>query len=143
MQIERNIAADPATVWRYVSDVAHWDELLPTFNEVDRLGAVRPTEVGSRFRVRQPGLAAAVYEVTRWTHGEQFVWESQALGVRTVADHRLEATSSGTLLTLRLDWRGPLAGLVRLLFGGKSMRYLQIEAATFAALAEAETHRVA
>jgi len=49
--------------------------------------------------------------------------------VRTVAGHRVTAADDGgARVALTVDWRGPLAPLVRLLFGRLSRRYVAIEA---------------
>lgn len=66
LSAERDVAARPSDVWRTVSDVARWAEVLPTMDAVDRVGEPGVVAVGSRFRVRQPGLATAVYTVTQW-----------------------------------------------------------------------------
>lgn len=61
-------------IWGLMADVERWGELLPTVTSVRRLGGPDPTGVGSRFEVRQPGLPAAVYDVTVWRPLEGFTW---------------------------------------------------------------------
>ncbi|NGM11540.1 SRPBCC family protein [Verrucosispora sioxanthis] len=133
--VERHVAADPATVWRIVSDVDRWAELLPTIDEIIRIDDAAPVTVGSRFRIRQPGLATARYEITDWRPGAGFTWQARTPGVRTTASHELRPEGSATRLRLSIDWDGPAARLVELLYGRRTRRLLEQEATVFARLA--------
>jgi hypothetical protein len=104
--------------------------MLPTMLEVSQLGA-GPVGVGTRFRVRQPGLPPAVYSITQWEPGRGFVWESSSPGVRTTASHEVSACGAGSRLALGITWTGPLAGVVRLLLGSKARRMVEQEADAF------------
>lgn len=97
---------------------------------------VGPTAVGSRFEVKQPGLAKTVFEVTDWRPGESFTWVSQQPGVRSTGVHDVRADGAGSRLDLALEFSGPLAGLVRRLVGRKAQRMVDTEAQTFTRLAE-------
>lgn len=135
-RVERQIDADAGRVWSLVGDVEHWDRILPTMRQVTRIDADGgPVGVGARFEVKQPGLVKAVYEITEWRPGSGFTWASSAPGVRTTAGHELTAEDGRTRLALDLTWSGPLAGLVRILLGGKAQRMVEQEAETFARLA--------
>lgn len=134
--VERVIDAGADRVWSLVGDVERWGDLLPTMEEVTRLGG-GPVGVGVRFAVRQPGLPKAVYEMTEWRPGAGFTWTAAAAGVRTTATHEIEAVGEQSRLTLGIEWTGPLAGLVALLLGGKARRMVEQEADTFARLAVA------
>nr|BFF27099.1 hypothetical protein GCM10025732_50640 [Glycomyces mayteni] len=72
--VEREIRTAPAEVWAVMSELDRWAELLPTVGGVERLSGPGPIDVGARFRVAQPGLATAVYEVTEWRPGQGFTW---------------------------------------------------------------------
>ncbi|GIJ09701.1 SRPBCC family protein [Micromonospora andamanensis] len=133
--VEQHVDAEPAAVWRTVSDVDSWAELLPTIEEIRRIDDAGPVAVGSRFRIRQPGLAAATYEVTDWRPGAGFTWVARTAGVRTTARHEVRPDGSATRLRLSIDWDGPGARLVRLLYGKRTRRLLDQEAAAFARLA--------
>jgi uncharacterized protein YndB with AHSA1/START domain len=133
---ERLITASPQRVWELLGELRRWDQLLPTMQQVTRVGADGPVGVGARFEVRQPGLPRAVYEITEWEPGRGFTWTASSPGVRTTAYHRLEPADGGTRLVLGVDWSGPLAGLVRVLAGAKAARMVAQEADTFRALAE-------
>lgn len=137
METVRTVRATPARVWDLVGDVTGWGRLLPTIEEVTRLDGDGPVGTGARFRVRQPGLPTAVYEITCWAPGAGFTWESSSPGVRTTATHELAPEPEGTRLTLGIEWTGPLAGAVGVLLGGKARRMVAQEADTFARLAAA------
>lgn len=136
--VERSVAATTAVVWQLISRLDDWDQLLPTVDEVTRVGASGPVSVGSTFRLRQPGLPAATYVVTDWRPGVGFTWESKAPGVRAVATHVLTNEGDRTTLTLGIEWSGPGAWLMRMLLTGKARRYVEQEAEAFARLAEQE-----
>ncbi len=134
--VERHIHADRTSVWRTISDLDRWAEWLPTVKDVRRVDGPGPITAGSRFRLRQPGLMPATYEVTDWRPEAGFTWMARAAGVRTTAHHELYPEGPATRLRLSIDWAGPGAHLVRLLYGKRTRRFLEQEAATFARLAE-------
>lgn len=132
---ERLIPTDPQTLWNLVGDLDRWDLMLPTIDEVTRLGPTGPIAVGTRFRVRQPGLIAAEWVVTDWSPGRGFTWEANAMGVRTTATHVLTAEGAATRLALGIGWAGPAGWLVRGLVSRRARSYLDQEAEGFARLA--------
>jgi hypothetical protein len=137
IELERSTRADRSAVWQVMSDLDRWDE-LPTIDEISRVDGSGPISVGTRFRVRQPGLAAAVYQVTDWEPGTGFTWEARTPGVRTVGTHTLRDGGDGTLIRLGIRWSGPGAGLARVLFAGKTRTYISRELDAFIARAEAQ-----
>jgi uncharacterized protein YndB with AHSA1/START domain len=133
--VARRIDADPEAVWRVLGDLDRWDRMLPTIDAIARVGDGGPVAVGTRFRVRQPGLVPAVYRVTEWRPNAGFTWEARTAGVRTVATHDLRPDGTGTELRLSIAWTGPGARLVRALVTRKASVFLTSEADAFAALA--------
>jgi hypothetical protein len=130
MDVERTveIVASPERVWAVMTDVERWPEWTASVRRAERLDA-GPFGVGSRARIRQPRLPVAVWTVTALEPGRYFEWQSTGPGLRTVAGHRIEARGAGsTRVSLSLAWSGPLAPLVRLLFGSLSSRYVEMEA---------------
>lgn len=137
-------SADIERLWAVVSDVQSWPDRLPTFDQIVRVDESNgPSDpgghdeldagpIGRRFAVRQPGLPAAVYEITEWSPHEAFTWVSRTFGVTTTARHTLTRTESGAGLALAIEWRGPLAPLVRAVLSRKTQRLIDLEAATFA-----------
>jgi carbon monoxide dehydrogenase subunit G len=134
--VERDLAAPPARVWACMSDLDRWAELLPTVEGITRVGAPGPIAVGTRFTVRQPGLATAEYAVTEWRPETGFTWEATAKGVHTAASHELRPTGTGTRLVLGIAWSGSGAWLAKAFFTRKTRDFLRREASAFADLAE-------
>jgi uncharacterized membrane protein len=129
--IERTIeiAAPPRTVWTVMIDVARWPEWTASVTNIERLDD-EPLRVGSRARIHQPRLPAAVWIVTAFEAGGYFEWQNVRPGLRTVAGHRVETSGGdGTRVTLSLGWSGRLAPLIRLVYGRLSRRYVETEAA--------------
>jgi uncharacterized membrane protein len=130
MRFERTIDIDaPAhQVWRLWTDVLDWPQWTASVTSVERLDS-GPFGVGSKARVRQPRLPAAVWEVTECDPDASFVWVATAPGVRTTAVHRVTPKEDGYATAyLSVEPSGPLAGLVNLLYGGLTRRYLSMEA---------------
>ena len=97
-----------------------------------------PLHVGSRARVKQPGMMPLIWEVTELRDQEVFTWATRSPGVRTVGVHRLDPNPDGTTrITLEIQQTGPLAWLIGLLIGARNRRYLGMEAAGLKAASEA------
>ena len=122
------IAASPELIWSTLSDVERWPEWTRSVSEVERADA-GDFGVGSRVRVKQPGMPRLVWEVTEYEPGEVFSWASKVPGATTTGGHRLTpAPGDNVTVTLTLDQEGFLAPLVWLLTGSRSHRYVQMEA---------------
>lgn len=130
MDIERviDIAAPPDQVWAVMTDVGRWPEWTASVKSVERLDR-GPFGVGSRARIRQPRFPAAVWTVTALEPGRSFEWQSPAPGLLSVGGHRADTVGEhASRVTLSLTWSGPLAPVMRLLFGKLSRRYVEMEA---------------
>jgi uncharacterized membrane protein len=130
MDIERTIeiAAAPEQVWSVIADVERWPEWTASVRSVELLDEGR-FEVGSRARIRQPRLPVAVWTVTALEPGHSFEWRNVGPGLKSVGAHQVEATASGgSRVTLSLGWSGPLAPLMRVLYGKLARRYVGMEA---------------
>jgi hypothetical protein len=128
-------AASPDRLWSLASDVERWGDRLPTVDTVRPLGS-GPTQVGSKFEVRQPGLPKAVWVVTDWAQGRSFTWVSSSPGIRSTAVHTVHDDGGGSRLDLSLEWSGPLARVLELFIGRKARGMVETEAETFSRLAE-------
>ncbi len=128
MDIERviDIAAPQERVWAIMADVERWPEWTRSAKSVERLDR-GPLAVRSRARVRQPRFPAAIWTVTALEPGRSFEWRSPAPGLLSVGGHRVEAVGEhASRVTLSLTWSGPLAPVMRLLFGKLSRRYVEL-----------------
>lgn len=126
-QLDILIQAPPDACWEAVTDVSSWPRWTSSVTRVERLddGALR---VGSRARIKQPRMAAIVWEVTDLEPGRAFTWVGRSPGVTTTARHILEPVAEGTRLTLTVEHGGPLAGMIARLTGKRTARYLNLEA---------------
>jgi uncharacterized membrane protein len=129
--------ADLADTWAVLSDVATWPRWTKSMTSVEPLddGALR---VGSRVRIKQPGMLTMVWRVSDLREHEAFSWEASSLGVRTVGHHWLQRNPDGTTrIRLAVEQHGALAGLVRALTAARTRRYIAMEAAGLKAASEA------
>src|SRR4051812_1919986 len=129
------IAALPAVVWAVVVDVERWPERIPTVDAAERLDP-GPLAVGSRTRLQQPRLPAAVWTVTELPNESAYTWTSSSPGPTITATHAVEPHPDGSLLTLSLTMSGPLSGLGWLLTRARTKRYVETEAASIKSVAE-------
>ncbi|MFJ1584616.1 SRPBCC family protein [Streptomyces sp. NPDC088197] len=136
-QTSITVNAPVARVWEVLVAVEDWPALTASMTSVrplDADGASRSgsadhvVAVGRRFAVEQPKLRKAVWTVTALDEGSRFSWRSAGPGVTTSGDHLVEPEGDGTRLTLVLTQRGALSGLVGLVAGGLTRRYLEMEA---------------
>ncbi len=107
MRIERSIeiAAPPGVVWEVFSDVERWHEWTASITSVTRLDD-GPFGLGSRARVLQPMIRPAVFEVTEFNPGRNFVWRTTNGGISAVANHVVEAAPGGTRVAVSLEFAG-------------------------------------
>ena len=121
------VSAPAEVVWAVLADVARWPEWTESMREVALLDSP-PLREGSRVRIKQPRLPTVTWTVEDVVPVRSFSWAAHSRGVHTVADHRLDPTPNGTLVTLELRQNVPLAGVFHRLFGGLTRRYLRMEA---------------
>jgi uncharacterized membrane protein len=131
------IAAPADRVWSIIRDVERWHEWTASITSIERLDA-GPLRTGSRALVRQPKLPPNRFEVTALEEGRGFSWESKNPGLRGVGHHWIEPTSSGSRVTLGVEFHGPLAWLVPRLYGRLTQRYIELEAAGLKRESEAD-----
>jgi uncharacterized membrane protein len=125
--VTKSIRAPVARVWSIMSDIERWPEWTPTITTVERLDRA-PLGVGARVRIAQPKLRPAVWTITEWKSDEQFIWESRAPGLRTVAEHSVRADASGCSVRLVVRFEGLLGALVGRMYGRLTAEYMELEA---------------
>jgi hypothetical protein len=102
---------------------------------VERLDS-GPLRVGSRARIKQPGLPVYVWEVTGLDEGASFTWVTHSPGVVVTAGHEVSATASGSRLTLSVTWTGAFGGLAGALMGKRTRKSITRDAEGHKACAE-------
>jgi uncharacterized membrane protein len=136
-QVSIEINAPLDVTWRAVTDVESWPKWTTSVSSVERLDA-GPLRVGSTTRIKQPAMARIVWQVTSLQAGREFTWVGRSPGALTIAQHLLGTAPDGAArLTLTVEHRGPLAGLVRRLTRKRTRRYLNLEANGLKASSEA------
>jgi len=122
-----DIAASPERVWSVLSDV----RLMPTWTdsmtsvELDPPG---PLAVGARARIHQPKLSPATWVVSECTSVRSFAWRTTAMGATVTAFHTITPTSSGSSVTLAVEYHGPFSSAVAGLTRTITTKYLRMEA---------------
>jgi len=122
-----DVKASPDRVLAVLCDVERWPEWTSTMTSVRRMDD-GPFAVGSRARVRQPKLLAAVWQVTELDEKRSFTWVTRSPGVQLEARHWVEAGRAGSRVTLSFRFSGLLGPVVARLYRGLSQRYLATEA---------------
>lgn len=133
------IAAPLPAVWAMLSALEHWPTWTPTVSRVECLDPGSPA-IGSRVRISQPRLRAAVWEIDDWRAGQGFSWFTVSPGLRVAASHELRACEGGCVLSLALRFEGVLATVVGWLAGRITRQYLAQEARGLKRQAEAQQH---
>jgi len=130
MHFETSTDIDAALgdVWMVLTDVERWPQWTTSMTSVERLDE-GPFAVGSRARVRQPRLPAAVWEVVDLEPEVSFSWTAKTAGITTTAEHRLTPRPGGGVgVTLSIRQTGRLSPLVALLTSRITRRYVHMEA---------------
>lgn len=115
-------AARPDTVWQVLADVEHWHDWTPTIQQIVPLDA-GGLRTGARYRVVQPGLQPAIYEVTVCIPDQVFTWAYRLPGGEMVADHRIATRNGQTEVELSFNSKGLMADVLSMLFS-KTIREL-------------------
>lgn len=125
---EVTINAPALQVWQIYSDVARWAEWTPSVTRVEVLDGER-LHVGGTVRIKQPRMPLMEWAVAEVDEGRSWTWIATSPGVTTTATHEIEVIDRSLCrVTQRIEQRGPLSGVVGLLFGRRTRRYLQQEA---------------
>ena len=128
LQVSADIRAGSQSVWATLIDVARWPEWTRSVESIERLDA-GTFGIGSRLRIRQPRVPAAIYAVTDFQPGRSFTWVGESFWIKSTAGHVVEPGRDGTVsVTLSLAQTGWLAWLVRSRAEKIAREYLAMEA---------------
>jgi carbon monoxide dehydrogenase subunit G len=120
-------SARPEAIWEILADVERWPTWTPTVTSIEPLSA-GGLRVGAKYRVSQPKLRPAVYEVTACAPNEAFTWVQRLPGGELIAEHRISAKDGRSEVELSFRSKGWLAGLVGALFSKTIREYVATEA---------------
>ena len=123
-----SINATQESVWKILSDVAHWREWTPTVTKVEVLDSPE-LKLNNRYKVLQPKLQPAVWTVTVLTPPSNFIWESKMPGMNMIAEHTVRAISSNQAeLTLKFAFQGYFGEIIGKLYRKTVESYIATEA---------------
>jgi len=120
-------SASPQVVWSVLADVEHWCDWTPTVTEVKALNGTG-LKVGAKYRVVQPNLTPATYEVTEYVPNRRFTWVQKFAGGAMIPDHRVAAGDGATRVELSFLSKGLVANVVGSLFSRTIRDYVATEA---------------
>ena len=130
------IRASRAAIWQVLADVERWPRWTPTVLNVQPL-TNHGLRVGSRYRIVQPKLRPAVYEVTECVPHQAFTWVQKAPGATLIADHRLTACDrTATEVELSFSTEGLLGAILGGLYAKRIRDYVHTEARSLKAHCE-------
>lgn len=132
------IAAPLEEVWALTIDVERWPELTPTMISVERLDG-GPIELGSRARIKQPGMPSAVWTVTEFEPNQLFAWETKLGTITFRGGHRIETTGQGCRNTLSVDVSGLGSSVLRAVGRRRLLKAIVTENQGFKKAAEVTT----
>jgi uncharacterized protein YndB with AHSA1/START domain len=122
------IKASPTAIWEVLTDVERWPMWTPTELSVEPVTR-DGFKVGAKYRVTQPKIKPAIYEVTERIPHEAFTWVQKAPGATMIAEHRLTAfDGSGTEVELAFATKGLLGALAGSLNAKLIAEYVKTEA---------------
>jgi uncharacterized membrane protein len=134
MEINNTITIDAPVerVWALTVDLDQLPAITPTVSAVERLDD-GPVAIGSRARLRQPGLPPRVWTVEAVDEPRRFAWATSLLGVRMVGVHELTPLDGERCqLTLRVLFEGRGSGVLARFGGASIARSLAAENLGFA-----------
>lgn len=122
------IKASPTAIWEVLTDVERWPMWTPTVLSVEPVTR-DGFKVGAKYRVTQPKIKPAIYEVTERIPHEAFTWVQKATGATLIAEHRLTAfDGSGTEVELAFATKGLLGALAGSMYSKLIAEYVKTEA---------------
>jgi len=126
--VERFVTSAGADlVWRVLADVEHWRDWTPTVTEIMPLNGAA-LQVGARYRVVQPKLRPAIYEVIDYIPNRRFTWMQKIAGGSMIADHQIVPADGATEVELSFETRGLVANILGSIFSRMITDYVATEA---------------
>ena len=120
-------AAKPEAIWQILADISHWKDWTPTVLDIIPLNAEN-LQVGARYRVSQPEIKPAIYEVTACVPNEGFTWVQKISGGGLFASHTIHVKDGSTNVELSFFSKGLLAAAAATFFSSKIRKLVSTEA---------------
>ena len=129
-------SASAEDVWAVWTNPAEWPGDVIVMAKIDRSFAV-----GAKITMRVKGHPPLRLTVTRVEAPMVWTGVARAPGLTETIDHLIEPTDSGTLITQRTVFTGPLASIAARILGGRVRKTLEATTAHFGRLAETRSRR--
>ena len=130
---ETQIAADPESVWRLLSDFEKW----PTWKHDVRSIALHGSLASGSVFVWKAGPGTIRSTLQEVDAPRAIAWTGSTMGIKAIDSFRLEPCDGGTLVREAESWEG----LIVRLFAGRLRRTLQTSIETGLADLKAEAER--
>jgi hypothetical protein len=124
-------SASAEDVWAVWTNPAEWPGDVIVMAKIDG-----PFAVGAKITMRVKGHPPLKLTVTRVEAPMLWTGVARAPGLTETIDHLIETTDSGTLLTQRSVFTGPLASIAAQILGGIVRKTFEATTAHFGRLAE-------
>jgi len=126
-----NCSASAEAVWAVWTDPGAWSGGVIAMAKIDG-----PFAVGARITTRVKGYPPLTSTVTRIESPRMWTGVAKAPGLTQTIEHLVESTDSGTLLTERTVFTGPLASIAARVLGGRLRKTFEATTEHCARLAE-------
>ena len=124
-------SASAEDVWAVWTNPAEWRGDVIVMAKIDG-----PFAVGAKITIRIKGHPPLTSTVTRIEPPRLWTGVARVPGFTETIDHFIETTDSGTLITERTVFTGPLASIAARILGGRVGKTFVATAAHFGRLAE-------
>jgi hypothetical protein len=124
-------SASAEDVWAVWTNPAEWPGDVIVMAKIDG-----PFAVGAKITMRVKGHPPLKLTVTRSEPPMLWTGVARAPGLTETIDHLVEPTDSGTLITQRSVFTGPLASIAAPILGGIARKTFEATTAHFRRLAE-------
>jgi hypothetical protein len=124
-------SASAEDVWAVWTNPAEWAGDVIATAKIDG-----PFAVGAKITTRVKGYPPLTSTVTRIEPPTSWTGVAKAPGLTQTIDHLIEPTDSGTLITERTVFTGPLASIAARILGGRLRKTFEATTAHCARMAE-------
>jgi hypothetical protein len=124
-------SASAQDVWAVWTNPAQWPGDVIAMAKIDG-----PFAVGAKITTRVKGYPPLTSTVARIDPPTSWTGVAKAPGLTQTIDHLIEPTDSGTLITERTTFTGPLASIAARILGGRLRKTFEATTAHCARMAE-------
>lgn len=120
------INAHPGDIFKVLMDFGQWNQWTASITGMSILNNDRPG-TGARIKVLQPKLPPAIWTITESLPDRSLTWEKRSFGLFMRSEHLIITDNNKVTVTIRMTYKGPLAGLFYMLTRSLTDRYMTME----------------